>query len=51
MLEPFKEFTTIVKGREYGGLSMHTVIEPDEWHQSMPAAIFAKGLKYIYSQD
>jgi len=51
MVEPYKEFTAIVEGRNYAGLSMRSTIEPGEWHQSMPAAVFAKSLKYIFAKE
>ena len=49
--EPFEEFTAILKGRQYPSLSRHKVIEPGEWHQSMPAAVFAKSLQYIFAEE
>lgn len=50
MVDPFNDFVDVVVQREYRGLSMTRVVEPGEWHQSMPGAVFARSLKFIYGQ-
>lgn len=47
---PFQRFVDVLKSREYGGLSMQTMVLAGTGHSGTKAEGFARGLQFVYAR-